>query len=315
MSKKDTHLKNGKDRERLALLGLSADPQIVQGPCPDDEMFAIFLEAGPAAPVQQNFVDHLAVCESCRQKWLILSEELAGGTEKKAAAASWLGRRSLFSLVGSACAIAVGVMLYLSIDYNSVPLDAPDFRTTELASDAPADLVLRRDVITGRQAERNKAADVEKLKEAEVPEPAADATSAQKKYRAPMSKKSATPESAAVESLGEKPLSKRASSQRPEEGFSAAAGAPQIDQEFVAFIDSFTSLCKNRETGNPESAVLKDTVKQGRDLLQHDKALIKPYKEFIEDIVQLLTSTEPVKGTELARLCKQAGRVAAEMDR
>ena len=315
MSKKDTQLNNAENRERLALLGLAADRQAVEEPCPDDERFAAFLEADPASPEQQKFIDHLGVCESCRQKWLILSEELAESKDKKAESGPWFSRRGLLGFVGSACAIAVGVMLYLSIDYTSVPLDVPDFPTKELASEAPADPALRQVAKPDTDAEIKKEAESNGLDSPATRESAADVVSAQQKYRAPMSAESLTSGSATVESRGEQPRPKRASSQYAEEGFSAAAGAPEIHQEMAKFFDSFSSLCKSREVGDPDDEAFKDTLEQGRSLLELDLAVVKPYRELVENIVQLLTSGEPVKGTEFEKLCTQASRGEVDVDR
>ena len=315
MRKKDTQLNNAENRERLALLGLAADRPAVQEPCPDDERFAVFLEADPASTEQQNFIDHLGVCESCRQKWLILSEELDESKGKKAESGPWFGRRGLLGFVGSACAIAVGVMLYQSIDYTSVPLDTPDFSTKELASEAPSDLALHQVAKPDADAEIKKEAGSNKLNSTETLESAADVASAQQKYRAPMSAESLTTGSAPVESRSKQPGPKRASSQYAEEGFSAAAVTPEINQEMVKFFDSFSSLCKNRQVGDPDDEILKDTLEQGRTLLELDKTVLTPYKELVENIVQLLTSTEPVKGTEFEKLCTQASRVEVEVDK
>ena len=212
MSKKDSYLNDTGKRERLALAGLAADRKTAMEPCPDAERFAEFLEADPASPEQQSFVKHLAACASCRQKWLILSEELDESKDKKAESGPWFSRRGLLGFVGSACAIAVGVMLYLSIDYTSVPLDVPDFPTEEIASEAPADPALRQVAKPDTDAEIKKEAESNRLDSPATRESAADVVSAQQKYRAPMSAESLTSGPATVESRGEQPRPKRASS-------------------------------------------------------------------------------------------------------
>ena len=164
-------------------------------------------------------------------------------------------------------------------------------------------------------AEIKKEAESNRLDSPATRESAADVVSAQQKYRAPMSAESLTSGSAMVESRGEQPRPKRASSQYAEEGFSGAAGAPEIHQEMAKFFDSFSSLCKSREVGDPDDEAFKDTLEQGRSLLERDMVVVKPYRELVENIVQLLTSEEPVKGTEFEKLCTQASRGEVEVDR
>ena len=316
MRKKDSNLSNAEIRERLALMGLTADRETAIERCPDDGRFAEFLEADPASPEQQSFVNHLASCESCRQKWLILSEELSENAGKGAKTGAWFGHRGLLSLVGSACALAAGVTLYLAIDYRPVQFDGAGSPTAERPSEAPTDQGLRQVVVPGADTKVRKKLEVEKLAEADTAEPLADVVLDRQKVRTQMSAEMPSkPASAPAKSLGKQPGSPQVGPLHDQEGFSANVDALESNESLKEFIDSFSSLCESRETAGALGADLAHTAEQGRALLELEKTMETPYNDLIEEIVQLLAQKEPVKDTELDKLCTQVGRVAAEMDK
>ena len=508
MSKKDSYLNDAGKRERLALAGLAADRKTAMEPCPDAERFAEFLEADPASPEQQSFVKHLAACASCRQKWLVLSEELVETDRKMTRSGAWYGNRGLLSVVGSACALAAGVMLYLAIDYRPATFNIADSPAPERAQEAPVDQELNQvgvadsdvlprkksrveelaeadtaepapEVVLDRKESRvpmsvesapkpapvpveslgvqtsskkagppaeeegfsakadapefqespvdeelneaavadsgvlpRKKSRVEKLAEVDTAEPAPEVVLDRKESRVPMSVESAPkPAPVPVESLGVQTSSKKAGPPAEEEGFSAKADAPEFqespadeelnqaavadsdvlpwkksrveklaeadtaepapevvldrkksrvlmsvesapkpasapakalemqtsskkaglpDEEDVfsvkadalefqesleAFFESFSSHCQSREAGGTQGADLTNMAEQGRALLKLEETMEIPYQELIREIVQLLAQKEPVKDTELDELCRQTGRVTAEMDK
>ena len=412
MSKKDSYLNDAGKRERLALAGLAADRKTAMEPCPDDERFAEFLEADPASPEQRSFVKHLAACESCRQKWLVLSEELVETDRKMTRSGAWYGNRGLLSVVGSACALAAGVMLYLAIDYRPATFNIADSPAIERAQEAPVDQELNQVGVADSDVLPRKKTRVEELAEADTAEPAPEVVSDRKESRVLMSVESAPkPASVPVESLGVQTSSKKAGPPAEEQGFSAKADALEfqespVDEELnqvvvtdpdvltrkksrvekpaeadtaepasevvsgrkesrvlmsvesapkpasapakalemqtsskkagppaegevfaakagglefqeslEAFFESFLSHCQGREAAGTQGADLTNMAKQGRALLKLEETMEIPYQELIREIVQLLAQKEPVKDTELDELCRQTGRVTAEMDK
>ena len=316
MSKKDSYLNDAGKRERLALTGLAADRKTAMEPCPDDERFAEFLEADPASPEQQSFVKHLAACESCRQKWLVLSEELVETDGKMTRSGAWYGNRGLLSVVGSACALAAGVMLYLAIDYRPATFNIADSPAPERAQEAPVDQELNQVGVADSDVLPRKKSRVEKLAEADTAEPAAEVVLDRKESRVLMSVESAPkPASASAESLGVQTSSKKAGPPDEAEGFSAKADGLKFQESLEAFFESFSSHCQSREAGGTQGVDLTNTAEQGRALLEFEETMEIPYKELIREIVQLLAQKEPVKDTELDELCRQTGRVTAEMDK
>lgn len=316
MRKKDSYPNNAKNRERLALIGLAADRETATEPCPDDERFAEFLEADPVSPEQQSFVNHLAACESCRQKWLVLSEELGQTAGKRAETTTWFGRRGLLSLVGSACALAAGLVLYLSIDYRPGQLDGTDSWTLEPAAEALRDQGMRQAAKSGADTPARKKSEVEKLAEADAPASAPVVISDHLESRAEFSAESPKKQaSAPAESHGKRTRSPQAVALHDEEGFAADTDVLELHESLKNFIDSFSSLCESREAGEAQSVDFAQTAEQGRALLELEKTMEIPYKEFIGEIVQLPAQKEPVNDTQLDRLCTRADKVAAEIDK
>jgi hypothetical protein len=132
MSNKKESLDKREVRRRLALLALAAEGQKeAAGTCPDPEMFAAFLEGDFEAPERQAVMSHISRCESCYQHWFELSRELEQAGQGAPTAGSARKRRRWLSGAGSIGAIALGVMLFLSLDYRGteqhpVGRDAPE---------------------------------------------------------------------------------------------------------------------------------------------------------------------------------------------
>lgn len=137
MSRKGQNRDDPQTRERLALLGLAADRTEPAEPCPDDEHFAALLEAEPGSAGHRPFFEHLSRCEPCFQKWLALSEALGKRLEEGAKSASRRRRRRLYGVAGSACGLALGVMLYLGIDYRPLKYNAADRQRGDQSSEVP----------------------------------------------------------------------------------------------------------------------------------------------------------------------------------
>ncbi|MGA7279919.1 MAG: hypothetical protein WBW79_18440 [Desulfocapsaceae bacterium] len=107
-------------KRRLALLALASEQQEeALGDCPEPEVFAAFLEGNPAAPEYQAVLGHVSRCESCYQRWLELSRELGRAGQGASKAGSLVNRKRWLSGAGSIGAIALGIMLFLSLDYQA----------------------------------------------------------------------------------------------------------------------------------------------------------------------------------------------------
>ncbi len=307
MSDKDTQLKNQQTRKRLALLGLAAHRREADRTCPDDERFAVLLEAEPGSAEQQHFFDHLSVCESCREKWLVLSEELGRSSDREGATGFLHGRRGLLSIVGSACAVAVGVMLYLSIDYRPVLYE-------DGVTQAPADQDQAPAAESARVDGLEKEAEAEKLADAD----AGQIISEPKRHRQePQVQLPAKVKTSPAPKTAEKPVERRSLEQTlsNRQSFSVAGGAMKQSIQFGEFIDSFLSYCGDRHGEVSRAAQQKDIIEQGKSLLEREGTGARHEKAMIDKIIQLLGSSEPVKDTELEQLCEEAERRAAETNR
>jgi hypothetical protein len=319
MSNSDSQLNRAEKEKRLGLLGLAADRQIREEPCPDDEYFATFLESDPASPGQHHFLTHLAACESCRQKWLVLSEELDGSADKNAVSAGRLGRRSLLSLAGSVCAVAVGVMLYLSIDYRPAQFDGGDPRIPERPAKSAKDQDQRQMSAPDSVAEINREAETDKLAPADAPAPILEAFAHRQESRERLSAgRPTTAEPRSAEAPLQPSGSKRPGVLADEEGFASDSEATHEPTRYLKayeeFIDQFLFYCTERKRGVTAAAPAKLALEQGRTLLEANGSMAPSHKELTEDIIQLLGGPEPVKDTELDPLCEEAGRVMDEID-
>ena len=310
MNDNNINLKKTEHQERLALLGLAAERRKAAGTCPDDEQFALFLEAEPGSAEQRRFFDHLAACDFCRQKWLTLTEELEPSSGEKAGLHAVLARRGLLSLAGSACAVTVGVMLYLSIDYQPGSLDSDVPPVTEREIKAPAEQARRSaGGDSAVQLKEETAAEADTV----VSEPAVKMTA--KRLEQEM-QQSAKPKTSPAPPQADPPANRFGANRvaAEQEGFSSDVGSVEEHRTFREFINAFLSLCENRHRAGSQTASPMDTVKQGRDLLGLEETMTLAQKELVKEIVQLLTGPEPVKDTELDRLCAEADSLAAETD-
>lgn len=305
MSDKDTHLKNPEAQKRLALLGLAAQRREGEHECPDDDQFALLLEAGPGSGEQQHFWGHLSACESCREKWLVLTDEVERSPENKNKSGFLHGRRGLLSLVGSACAVAVGVMLYLSIDYRPVLYE-------DTVPQAPAEQDPTPLAETVREDGVKKEADAERLVEAD----AGQIVSEPKRYqRESQVQRPAKVKTGPAPKVAEAPVEKRSLEQTlsSRQSFSVASGAVKQPMQFQVFIDSFVSYCDNR--AKEISRGSKEILAQGKEMGELEGTITQDQKALIDKIVQLLSSSEPVKDTELDELCDEAERMGDKTNR
>jgi len=119
---------------RLSLLALSAEQAEALDNCPDDTDFAMFLDSDPLAPENETIRNHMSLCESCYQRWLILSEDLSGAAETRGGPTQSIIKPRLLATIGSACALAAGVMLYISIDYK--PMLKQDMQEVRIEQDS-----------------------------------------------------------------------------------------------------------------------------------------------------------------------------------
>ena len=307
MSDKDTHLKNPESQKRLALLGLAAERPEAGEPCPDDERFALLLEADPGSAEQQHFFDHLSACESCRQKWLVLSDELGRRPEHKDSSGFLHGRRGLLSIAGSVCAVAVGVMLYLSIDYHPVRYENDVTQAPADQAPAPAAETVRVDGV-------KKEAEVEKMVEADAAKMASEPTRYRREAQMEQSAEVQTsPAPKMADALEERRGEGQLFSDR--QSFSVASGAMKHPVQFGEYIDSFLSYCGDRRGEVSSAARSEDIREQGKVLLEREGTITRDEKAMIDKIIQLLSSSEPVKDIELDQLCKEAERMAADTNR
>jgi hypothetical protein len=314
MSDKDTHLKNPETQRRLALLGLAAERRGAGQPCPDDQRFALLLEADPGSAEQQRFFTHLSECESCREKWLVLLDELERSSDQSAKAGLLRGRRGLLSLAGSVCAVAVGVMLYLSIDYHPVHFDARDAEAPERASQVvPADQDQAPAAETGRVDSFRKEAEVEKMVEADAGEIASEP---KRHRRESHMEQPAQVKTSPAPQMTEAPEQRRNLEQvlSERQSFSVVGGAVEHPVQFKELLDSFLSYCDDRPKEGSRTAWSRDIVEKGEGLREPGNTITRDQEGLIDKIVQLLSSSEPVKDSELDKLCEEAGRMAAETD-
>ena len=306
MSNRDTDLKNPETQKRLALLALAAQRRESTHTCPDDEHFALLLEADPGSAEQQRFFDHLSVCESCREKWLVLSDELGPGSDRRDKTGFLHGRRGLLSLMGSACAVAVGVMLYLSIDYH------PGLYEDDV-SQAPANQDQVPAAETVRVDRFKKEAEAEKMVETD----AGQVVSEPKRYRREAQmEKTATVKTSPAPQMSEPPAEQRGVEQAlsDRQSFSVASGAARQPVQFEEFIESLLTYCKDRKEGISRAEWSVGMLEQGKELLEREETIARDKKAMIDNIIQLLSRSEPVKDTELHELCEKAGHMAAKTD-
>ena len=231
-----------------------------------------------------------------------------------------LGRRGLLSIVGTACGVALGVMLYLSIDYHFEPFDGGDSSISERMAKSTKDQDQQQMATSESVAELKKETEIEKLAEADAPAPALEAATNLREQESRELPSTVRPETAGP-SPAEAPLqpsrSKRTGALTDEEGFTPDVAAMHYPthylKAFEEFIDSFVSFCDASKSGVSKTVPAELVLEQGRTLLDVNGTMAPSHKELIGEIIQLLSGSEPVKDTELDLLCKKAGRVLDEI--
>jgi hypothetical protein len=83
--------------------------------------------------------------------------------------------------------------------------------------------------------------------------------------------------------------------------------------QFKVFIDSFVSYFDNRHKEISRGS--KEILAQGKEMGELEGTITQDQKALIDKIVQLLSSSEPVKDTELDELCDEAERMGAKTNR
>lgn len=340
MNTRDPHLSDQEKRERLALLALAADRQKSTGECPDDERFAEFLEADPRAPEQQAILEHLSGCDVCRRKWLTLSEELAHADAGGRRGTSRFGRRNLLGALGSACAVALGVMLYLSIDYHSPSQQEALLTGSALKQDTVSESarpqksvpeLADQDLEAGQSLQPQEPA----LMGKPPAEPLARRQSDEQEQHALEQRvitgmaepriKSMKPEMAAAPQLETKGkdaedrgadtalnLTKPAPALTEELSLDTAASGAEYQEALITFFMRFTESCEARKRGDADGGV-KEVTELGRDLLKFAGGAQVPYKELIEQIVKTLQLEDSDPEKNFSGLCEQAIKVRDEI--
>ena len=85
--------------------------------------------------------------------------------------------------------------------------------------------------------------------------------------------------------------------------------------QFGDYIDSFLSYCGDQYGEESRAAWSEDMREQGKVLLEREGTVAPDEKAMIDKIIQLLSSSEPVKDTELDNLCEEAEGMAADKGR
>jgi len=281
-----------RDRDRLAHLALAADRPALPGDCPDDETFARFVEQGPNGAGEQSVFEHISTCEACYQKWLSVSDVVDTGRAKDRGA----GRRKrlLMTAAGSVCATAVGIMLYLSIDYQPmVQVDSANSVYSEKAPGPPA--------VAQKAAPQGTGAALE---------PEQDELKAVSSYR----KRTLDPEESEAVSGGEVAADMVMEAQRvPEERFTAAlskpsASSPQLVEEEggpAHFIEQFVALCGDYRENRVKQSTVEALIEQGQELLRADEVTGEE-RAVIVEINGILEKGDELDADAFTDICKRA---------
>jgi len=321
MSRKKPAHNRSRENELLGHLALAADQPSGPETCPGDEEIARFLEMQPGADERQRLLDHFSTCETCYQKWRDISAAIDAESQQQP---SLLKKRSLLTAAGSACAVAVGVMLYLSIDYQPMvqPDKAEDKAVIETvhaeAGRAPAPATVAADAVQVEQAE-------EGLAEAPGPdEPGATfsmelgrtAGKAAARSKKNERMRTAVPEKSEVYlQPGEmKPLGNQQREQAVRPAAKVAGDralresvAPAIDEELAPptdgayMIEQFVWLCREDQL---QSATVADLVEQGNSLLQAG-GTVEDELSLIREITELLEQGATMEQTDFQALCER----------
>ena len=340
MSKHDGYLSDQEKRERLALLALAADREKSTGECPDDERFAEFLEADPRSAEQRSILEHLSGCDSCRQKWLTLRGELERAEDGSRTGSSWYGRRNLLGALGSAGAVALGVMLYLAIDYRPAPQESSITQESAVRREVGTDSAAPKKtvagvadqgaepsrgvqspepvpagqpagVVTGRQqTEDVELSEVTDMVMDGLPEPLAKSVQPETAAAPPRELESADREEKSVDAP---PDQARPAPALAQKSFSGAAENTGFQDPLVAFFNAVADFCTEAREGSGLDSVAEKVTEEGLALLEFETAVHAPHTELIEEIIRTLQLKETEPNRNLDGFCEPAERVRDEI--
>lgn len=310
-------------RDLLAHLALAADRSAVPGDCPDNEAFARFLEIESESDDRQKMLDHISTCEACYQKWLSVSDVLDAESEKETAT-RFLNRR-LMTAAGSACALAVGVMLYLSIDYQ--PLIKTDMERSVATVPAPVSPVIEeigegdglgKTSAPMRNLQELSSSD-EQIDGVEVEsKPPADKVMAE--YRVGKGRRAEVPEQtaaplqsgdAAIDSEPQKEVTVQAMVREKSVQTGNRLASPVQDQELsktdgaALFIEQFVALCGDFRDNRLKQSTVEKLVEQGRSLLRAGN-LPADEQGMIDEISEILEQHSSTEKTTFSEVCERA---------
>lgn len=305
---------------RLGRCALAADRTQKTSRCPDDDAFARFIEAEASDPGQHALLEHISTCEDCCRKWLALSEVLESTTALKASGRS--NTRRLLAAAGSVCAVAVGVMLYLSIDYQPM-LKTEAGRslgtatTVELqSSDQPADAA-------GSAADADMQPNEPVLQEREYQDqgPMMEPQRTTGAMTAEDQSVRALPEAAPEPSPGPPDSGEGAAGRVTmqqaarqmsvkEKGFRAetnrAASAPETEaipaEALALFVEQFVARCRDDHPSGMEPAAIQNLIEQGRGLLRSG-TLAADERVEVNDMLGVLELLPAVEKGRFEKLC------------
>lgn len=345
MSRKGQQRNDSASRERLAHLGLAADRAGPKKSCPDDDRFAEMLESEAGSVAHRAFFQHLSHCESCFQKWLALSEELNGHPEKRAQAVSWFKRRPVLTGVGSACGLAMALMLYLAIDYRPVSYDRDDLQGDDAVSIGssiaePDERIRAEDDRERKQRpmSREGAPPVDSGlgRQAGGTEKQAEAPKTEEQPLAPSAPAPAAPRQkqttgSAADFLEQEALmslsvdaakgppasvmkSDRLRMEVDRRSLAAGRGAAGMPREYKDFIDYVADLCR-QNSGVFTAADSARLLKQARLLLESEALPAGEGRLFIEYVANFLEKEHAIDDKERGEFCEKARTMVMEKER
>ncbi len=341
MNRKEQKRDDSVSRERLAHLGLAADRAGPKGNCPDDNRFTEMLDGEAGSQLHRSFFEHLSRCEICFQKWLVLSEELGGHRKNRAGSVPWFKRRPVLTGVGSACALALVMVLYLAIDYRPVLFDKVASQSDDQASigssiaepgergQVEADAEQR-----SKSRQRAASADTDLVPEtrtihgqAEAPKIEGQQPAVASAPAAPvrMQKEAA---STAVDSAEHDrtlsqsdyadsgvpaplEMSNRITMEAKQHRPVAGHGVVHKPKEYNDLIDRIAELCRSGD-GVIEAADAGQMLKQARMLLAPEAIPAGESRKFIEYVVDFLEKERSIDDEKRGEFCAKAGAVIME---
>ncbi len=113
MATKQKHIITGKDRT-VAQIALATVGEATR-PCPDVAELALLVDGrNLSESKQEELWEHLASCPSCYEQWRIISEVQTCVVKKRSVA-------KIITLGGGFLAAAASIMLFVHIQYSSIP--------------------------------------------------------------------------------------------------------------------------------------------------------------------------------------------------